>query len=741
MTSTPHRPHSLVLLTASIFVATLGIACGDSCSVPSTPTSSTTASTTPANTPDERADSLIPQMTLEEKTQLLHGVNPETPPPRGVSSWVKGVPRLNIPDLYIADGSVGVSGVVGPATALPSAIASAASWDPDLAYKYGEVIGKELSAYGMNVNLGGNINLTGREPRDGRTFETKGEDPLLAGTITAQHLKATQAQHVIAVIKHFALNDQETGRSTANAIIDDRSARESDFLAFEVGISLSHVQSVMCSYNYVNGSHACQNPYLLNTVLKQDWAFPGFAMSDFNATPPDPVGDALSGLDQEQPSDAKFGSNLQADVMSCKLPTAQLDSMVHRVLRSMFEAGLFDFPQMIQPIDAAGDAAIAQEVEEQGAVLLKNTGILPLDSSASGPIAVIGSHADIGVLSGGGSSQVMPVGGYALLEARTCPECVGIAAWDPSSPLQAIQSLATSATVQYADGTDTAAAVALAAKSKIAIVFVSQWASEGLDIPSLNFTDIIHATPIDQDALVSAVAAANPNTIVVMENGGPQIMPWLAEVKAVLEAWYPGQRGGEAIANILFGKVGPSGKLPITFPASVDQLPRPVIPTPPDDVTPFRVDYTIEGYNEGYKWYESKGLTPLFPFGFGLSYTTFTTANPTLTSSGSASDLKLSVGLQITNSGQRAGSETEQVYLQLPTSTNEMKRLVGWQKTSLTPGQIANVAIQFSSTDPSHPLSYWDMNNSAWTIASGIYIVYLGNSSSNLTAVGTFQVP
>ena len=217
-------------------------------------------------------------------------------------------------------------------------------------------------------------------------------------------------------------------------------------------------------------------------------------------------------------------------------------------------------------------------------------------------------------------------------------------------------------------------------------------------------------------------------------------MPWLGKVAAVLEAWYPGQRGGEAIANILFGNVNPSGKLPITFPAITEQLPRPVIAAPPDQVTPFPVDYTIDGYNEGYKWYLSRGLTPLFPFGFGLYYTTFTVKNPTLTTSGSASDLKLSLAYQISNTGKRAGAETEQAYLQLPASTQEMRRLVGWQKISLTPGQSENGVIQFAGTDLSHPLSYWDVNSSSWLIAPGTYTVYLGNSSAHLTAVGTFEV-
>jgi beta-glucosidase len=694
-----------------------------------------------ALTPDGRADSLVAQMTLQEKIQMVHGtVTPVQLPPHGGGAWVQGIPRLGIPNLYIADGSVGLSKTVGQATSLPSGIASAASWDLNLAYQYGHVIGAEASAYGINLNLGGNINLTGREPRDGRTFETKGEDPLLAGSIAAQHLKATQDQYVLAMLKHFALNDQETGRGTANAIIDDRSARESDLLAFEIGIARSNVQSVMCSYNLLNSTYACQNGYLLNSVLKQGWAFPGFVMSDFEATH-STMDAALNGLDQEEPDAICYSSALESAVLSGQVPEAQLDSMVHRILRAMIVAGLFDHPQTIRPIDATGDGAIAQEVEEQGAVLLKNAGVLPLNSSSATSIAVIGSHADIGVLSGGGSSQVDPVGGPALIEGQPCPPCGTDVIWVPSSPLNSIRAVATSANVQYDDGTSTASAVSLAAQSKIAIVFISQWASEDMDIPSLNFTDVIHSPPIDWDGLVSAVAAANPNTIVVMENGGPQVLPWLGKVNAVLEAWYPGQRGGEAIANILFGKVNPSGKLPITFPASVDQLPRPVIPTPQNPVTPFPVDYTIDGYNEGYKWYESKGLTPLFAFGFGLSYSTFPITNPKLIVAGPPDNLSFNVSFDVRNTGTRSGAEVAQVYLQLPPSTNEMKRLVGWQKVPLTPGQQQNVTVQVNANDSLHPFSYWDVNTSWWVAASGTYTVYLGNSLANLTTVGTFQMP
>jgi len=695
----------------------------------------------PTASPDLRADYLGLQMTIDEELQLVHGAASSTwwlqTQPRGGAGYVPGIPRLGIPDLYLGDGSDGVEDSIGPAIALPSSIASAASWDLNEAAKYGAVIGRELSAYGINLNLGGNINLTGREPRDGRTFQTKGEDPMLAGKITAAHLKSIQSQHVIAGIKHFSLNDQESGRFTANVIIDDRSARESDLLAFEIGIKDSDAQSVMCSYNLVNGTWSCENPYLLNTVLKGSWNFPGFVLSDWDATH-STVDAAMNGLDQEQP-DSNYFDSLNFAVQSGEVPQSRLDDMVHRILRAMFAAGVIDYPATVQPIDAAGDAAIAQEIEEQGAVLLKNNGALPLSPSLSS-IAVIGSHADIGVLSGG-ADQVNPVGGPALLEGYPALPGWAQVVWDPSSPLNAIKALAPAANVQFNAGTDSSSAATLASSSNVAIVFVSQWESEGMDCPSLNFTDLIHSTPIDQDALVSAVATANPNTIVVTENGGAELMPWLANVSAVLEAWYPGQRGGEAIANLLFGNVNPSGKLPMTFPASVSQLPRPVIDTPPDSTTPFPVDYTIEGFNVGYKWYDSKGLTPLFPFGYGLSYTTFSISNPQLTSTTSGADLGFEVTFNLRNTGTRSGAEVAQVYLGLPASTGESKRLVGWQKLSLTAGQQQSVTIQVSASDTSHPFEYWSTAKQAWTIASGTYTVYLGNSSTNLMTVGTFQMP
>ncbi|MGD0201665.1 MAG: glycoside hydrolase family 3 C-terminal domain-containing protein, partial [Bryobacteraceae bacterium] len=696
--------------------------------------------------PDYRAGVLLAQMTQDEKLQLVHGAGgPVTnipPLPRGAGGFIPEIRRLGIPALYFVDGSVGLADASAPATALPSSIASAASWDLGLAYKYGSVIGAEMRAYGLNVNLGGNVNLTGREPRDGRTFETKGEDPILAGRITAAHIRAIQDQHVVGGIKHYALNDQETGRTTANAQIEERGARESDLLAFEIGLKDSNVQSVMCSYNLVNGVYACQNPHLLNEVLKGDWGFRGFVMSDWWATPSTAAA-ALAGLDQEQPDNAFFGSLGQA-IARGQVPQSRLDDMVHRILRAMYQSGLFDFPEALAPVDTATGQAIAQEAEEQGAVLLKNAGAqLPLDASSIHSIAVIGSHADVAVLSGGGSAQVWPTGGPARTDGRPNPPGWSWVVWDPSSPLSAIRAKAPQATVRFDDGTNRTRAASTAASSEVAIVFVSQWASEGMDLPSLNFTDVINATPIDQDALVAAVAAANPHTIVVLENGGAQVMPWLGSVSAVLEAWYPGQRGGEAIANLLFGAVNPSGKLPMTFPASVADLPHPTIASPPNNsTTPFLVDYS-EGFNVGYKWSDANNLTPLFPFGFGLSYTTFSFSNPRLVDNLASGNPNFRVTFDLKNMGPVAGAEVAQVYLGLPASTGEPpRRLVGWQKVFLESGALQHVTVEVDQNDSSHPMSYWDTGSHSWRIAPGDYTVYLGNSSASasLTVVGTLHV-
>jgi len=695
-------------------------------------------------TPDQLAQQTLALMTQDEKLQLVYGaggpVTNITALPRGAGGYIPGIPRLGIPDLYFNDGSVGVANSQAPATALPSAIASAATWDTNLAYSYGQVIGAEMKAYGLNVNLGGNTNLN-REPRDGRTFETKGEDPILAGKINAAHIRAIQDQHVVGCIKHYALNDQETGRTQANAIIDERSARETDLLAFEIGVRDSNVQSVMCSYNLVNGTYSCENAHLLTDILKGDWAFPGFVMSDWWATH-SVVAAANAGLDQEQPDSQYYGS-LGPAIQAGQVPPSRLDNMVERILRALFATGAIRSTGAVTAVDTAADQAIAQQVEEQGAVLLKNANHqLPLNAATVGSIALIGSHADIGVLSGGGSAQVFPTGGAALNEGY--PKVPGWAPviWDPSSPLQAIQAMAPNAKVQFNNGSDTGAAAALAATSAVAIVFVSQWTSEGMDLPSLNFTDVIHTVPVDQDALVNAVVAANPHTIVVMENGGAQVLPWLSNVSAVLEAWFPGQRGAQAIANILFGVVNPSGKLPVTFPASVNDLPHPTVAAPTDATNPFPVNYS-EGLLVGYKWYDAKNLSTVFPFGFGLSYTTFLIAHAALNDNLRASSPNFQVTFDLTNTGTVGGAEVVQVYLGMPANLSEPpRRLVGWQKVTLAPGATQHLTVEVDPNDSSKPMSWWNIAARAWQVAPGTYTVYVGTSEAggDLTVAGTLQL-
>ena len=600
---------------------------------------------------DQRATLLERQMSVRQLLQLVHGsyavpanfmgrANAVPDGALGSAGFVPGIASLGVPALQETDAGTGVAdpvngvtgqpvrGAAGYSTELPSGLATAATWNRDVARSSGAMIGREAHRQGFNVLLAGGVNLA-REPRNGRTFEYAGEDPLLAGTMVGEEVRGIQSQHVVSTIKHYALNDQETGRSSASSTIDWAAARQSDLLAFELALDIGQPGSVMCSYNRVNGVHACGNDVLLNRTLKDDWGFKGWVMSDWGAA--HAVTDAEAGLDQESGSlfDAAnggpfFGATLQAALHDGVVDPSRLRDMVHRILRSEFADGLFDHPATsIVPIDPAADAALAQGDEQQGIVLLKNAdAILPL-SKAIGSVAVIGSNAARGVLEGGGSSEVWPVGGPAQpIDPQT--RFPGPILWNPSAPLAAMRAEAPGATVSYDTGADTTKAAAAAAKADVAIVFVNQWLGESIDAANLSLP-IDPETRANQDALVEAVAKANPNTVVVIESGGPVLMPWLGQVRGVLEAWYPGSGGGPAIAGTLFGDVGPSGRLPITFPASESQLPRPVLDvgSGPD----FFVNYDIEGAAVGYKWFRKNHRRPLFPFGYGLSYTRFSFSN------------------------------------------------------------------------------------------------------------------
>lgn len=662
----------------------------------------------------------------------------------GGAGFIPGIPRLGIPDLNMADSAVGVTRGAARSrysTLLPSTVSEAASWDLKVAYDYGALIGRELRDQGYNMSIGGGVDIT-REPRNGRTFEYQGEDPILAGTMVGQLMKGVQDQHIIGDLKHYALNDQETGRNIASANLDKRSMRETDLLAFEIGLRVSGAGAVMGSYNRINGDYACENSYTLTDVLKKAWGFKGWVLSDWGGTH-STVKAALAGLDQEMPGGRYFGDALKQAVESGEVPMARLDDMVHRILRTEFAVGVVDNPPVPKVVDVFGGLEVAQRVAEQGTVLLKNANDqLPLNASSLRTIAVIGSHADVGVLSGGGSAQVDPPGGNAVAPpppppGAPRPRFGGFGRgpiWFPSSPLKAIRAKAPKARVEYNAGTDRAAAAALAKASSIAIVFVNQPASEGRDLPSLSLPD-------NQDRLVSAVAAANPRTIVVLETGGPVTMPWIDRVSGVLASWYPGIRGAQAIANILFGDVNPSAKLPITFARTEADLPHPRVPgtdIAPEPagggfggfggrLPPFDINYT-EGLKVGYKWFDAEDKQPLFPFGHGLSYTTFAY-------SGLQASPK-NVTFTVKNSGKRAGAEIAQVYVGLPPSANEPpKRLVAWEKVPLAPGAAKTITL---ALNPEY-LSIFNVDKDGWELVPGDYQVFVGGSSRDTPLTGTIR--
>src|SRR3977135_740845 len=479
--------------------------------------------------PDERAAIVLKEMTLDEKISLLHGtgmqglgpMSPLSVNSNGGAGYVVGVPRLGIPNLQISDAAYGVrnSGENGRySTALPDDLAGAASWDLDAAYEYGALIARELRAQGYNMSLGGGVNLT-REPRNGRTFEYMGEDPVLAGKMVGQVMKGEQAQHVIGDIKHYALNDQESGRNAVNVNIDKRSMRESDLLAFEIGLRESNVAAVMCSYNRVNGDYACENKFLLTDVLKKDWGFKGFVVSDWQGTHSAAKASA-AGLDHEEPGEIFYGDTMKKAVESGKVPRAELDEHVHRILRSMFACGVIDDPPEKSVVDVEGGFEIAQKISEQSIVLLRNEhSQLPLDVSKVASIAVIGGHAELGMISGGGSAQVDPPGGNAIMPPGKGRTNWQDQIWLPTSPLRSIRAKVPHANVPYDPGTDPSSAAALARTADVAIIFAYQWESEGMDLDNLSLPD-------GQDDLIAKVAPANPHTVVVLETGSPVTMPW-----------------------------------------------------------------------------------------------------------------------------------------------------------------------------------------------------------------------
>lgn len=704
--------------------------------------------------PAERADLVLKKMTLEEKIALVHGHGmPDERAGLSVSNggagFSVGVPRLGIPIIQMADAAYGVTRSEKNgrySTALPSNLGAASSWDPESAYEYGALIATELRDQGYNMSLGGGTNLA-REPRSGRTFEYMGEDPLLSGTLDGNVMRGEQDQHVIGDIKHYAINDQESGRNAVNANIDKRSMRESDLLAFEIALDISHAGAVMCAYNRVNGDYACENEYLLHDVLKKDFAFQGFVISDWGGAH-SAAKASHAGLDMEQPDDFYYGTELKKAFETGEVSKSELDDHVRRILRAEFAEGLVDFPVEKKVVDVEHGFKVAQQLAEKSIVLLQNkNGVLPLDPAKQQTIAVIGGHADVGVLSGGGSAQVdspggspvaPPPPGNGIFDAMIRP------AWLRDAPLAAIQAAFPKAHVVYNSGDDPTAAAALARNADAVLVFAYQWEAETNDLKTLGLDP-------KQNALIETIADANPRTIVVLETGSPATMPWAGKVSGILEAWYPGIRGAEALAGILSGAVNPTGKLAITFPLSDADLPHPKLVTPPPaseaklesnmtetmaelgrGLPPFQTYYD-EKLKVGYKWYDAEKKEVLFPFGYGLSYTTY---------SYSSLDLQpgdtLTASFTVKNTGQRAGEEIAQVYASLPDSAGEPpRRLVGWTKLSLAAGESRQATVHIDRK----LLEIYAEDTDSWKLVPGTYTLSVGSSSRDIPLQKTIQLP
>lgn len=662
---------------------------------------------------DARARDIVKQMTLDEKIQELHGIRSDNH-----NRYVPPIPRLGIPAFLITNGPAGAGpGDIKPqakATALPSPIACASTWDIKLARTYGEVAGAESRDLGNSLLEAPTINIA-RVPQNGRTFEGYGEDPFLSGQLSMFNILGIQSQGEIANVKHYAANNQESERFVINEEIDERTLREIYLQAFEVSIKQGHSASVMCAYPKVNGTYNCENDLLMNQILKKEWKFDGFITSDFGAVH-STVPSALAGLDLEMPTGKYWGDALKQAVESGQVPMKVIDDKLVRRFTTMMKFNLFDHPASPQTIPQEADGAKAREIAEAGIVLLKNDGnLLPLDAAKLKSIALVGPYATKAITGGGGSSHVVPL--YTV---------------DPADGLQ--KRAGANVAVNLLDGSDIPKAAELARKADVAIVMVGEVDSEGHD----------HGLELDaaQNDLISAVTAANPHTVVVLKTGSAVLMPWVDKVPAIVEAWYPGEEDGNAVADVLFGEVNPSGRLPITFPKRIEDTPA---HTPEQYPGVGGIAKYSEGVFVGYRYYDQNNIVPLFPFGHGLSYTSFkydklrigNLPSPPLTRNNIGAFV---VELDVTNTGSRDGAEVVQVYLGLPSSSSipePPKQLAGFIRVGLKRGERTRAKINI----PTRSLSYWNTSSHDWKIARGEVQVMVGASSRDIRLKGQIVLP
>ena len=650
----------------------------------------------------QRAALLLNAMTFGQKAALVAGAG---------GSYVGNIPansQLGIPALNLQDGPAGIGDGVNYVTAFPAPIALGASWDTALARQYGNFMGAEARGKGVNVLLAPMMNMA-RAYESGRAFEGYGEDPCLSGAMAAAEIPGIQSQGVIATAKHFVCYEEETDRMLVSSDVDERTQQEIYDQPFRQSVRAG-AGAVMASYNRLNSRHACETE-ALNTTLKKLWGFNGWVMSDWGAT-----FSTVAGMDNGMDMDMYCGyygtTTITNALQSGSVPSSELNGMAQRILTTMFQFGIFDNPQtgsLSAVVTNAAHHAFALQAAEEGMVLLQNTGgLLPLGKPVHS-IAVIGSVASVAPIStGAGSAGV------------NLPYNV--------TPLAGITNRAGSGiTVNYAqgDGASVSQAVALATSADVAIVCVGQQTSEGSDRSSLSL-------PNGQDALISAVAAANSNTIVVVYLSSSVLMPWSKQVGGILMAWYPGQENGNALAAVLFGDVNPSGKLPVTIPAAASQAPTGTPAQFPGALG--HVSYS-EALQIGYRWYDANNVAPLFPFGCGLSYTSFGYSN--LVVSPVSPSGQVQINFNLSNLGAIAGAEVPELYLGYPAAAAEPPKLLkGFQRISLAPGQTQPVSFNLTWED----LANWDPTARGWIVTPGVFQVLVGASSRDIRLTGSLTV-
>ena len=702
--------------------------------------------------PRERAEKLVAAMSLEQKIAQLHGsmntiniydlpsmdemseMSPEEQDKLmaqlQVQRHVKGIDELGIPRFRITNGPVGVGMGDGhpspPATALPMTIGVAAGFDPELAREYGGIIGSETATLGQHVLEGPGVCLH-RTPIAGRNFEYFSEDPYLSGVMGVEVTKAIQEHDVIAMGKHFVVNDQEYERFRTSVELDEHVLRELYLLPFEMLVKDGDIAAIMSAYNRVRGVYATENRYILNDILRDEWGFQGYVQSDFWSCR-SAAASLNAGMDHEMP-DSKWlnETNVKNALQDTSLEIQTIDRALVRRYTQMFRFGQFERPYNPGEIDAKAHGAISRKIGSQMAVLLKNEDeVLPLDPKAYNSILIIGQSefVDDACNGGGGSSKVTPL--YTVPPVEGMQNVLhGLGSDTKVSKFTVAKDLA-----------NLDEAKAAAAEAEMVIVMAGLVASEGFDLPSPNMLN-------DQNRMVCELLEVNPNTVVVLKSSSPVMMPWISKAKAVLEAWNQGTEDGHVVADLLFGVVNPSGKVPTTYAASEGDLlysNNPERYPGTDEGNGFPVIRYSEGLNMGYRWFQSQGIKPLFPFGYGLSYTSFELSNFSVTSKQHDGKSPISVNVTVTNTGKVAGAEVVQVYLGIPVEGQPPKRLVGFQKVYLEPNESRNVTITIDPMATNHPMSVWDYYKHDFVVKPGAYTVYLGTSSEDTPYTETVVV-